>query len=81
MPLLVPVSNGEQIMKRVCAWCSKTLNQIDSPEPGLVTHGICEECRSVAFVSAQHAEIRLRAAGNEAAGGDALESAGPVSDV
>ncbi len=33
-------------VKRVCGWCPKDMGLADweSPEPGKVTHGLCEEC-------------------------------------
>jgi len=33
-------------MKRVCAWCTKDMGQVESKGHGeeIITHGICEAC-------------------------------------
>jgi hypothetical protein len=38
-------------MKRICAWCGKALDDMDSPATPHVTHGLCEGCRQAVFSS------------------------------
>ena len=36
-------------MKRICAWCGKSLNETEPPDTSNVTHGLCEQCRKSVF--------------------------------
>ncbi len=36
-------------MKRICAWCGKSLDEMDPPDLGKVTHGLCPQCRKSVF--------------------------------
>jgi hypothetical protein len=36
-------------MKRICAWCGKSLGTAEVPDNRPVTHGLCESCRKTAF--------------------------------
>ena len=38
-------------MKRICAWCGKSLNEVESPDAPQITHGLCEGCRKSVFAS------------------------------
>lgn len=41
-------------MKRVCAWCGKTLGYKKGGNKGDVTHGICRKCRAKFFPGGIH---------------------------
>ena len=36
-------------MKNICAWCERELSADSGPPDGLVSHGICTECRDYFF--------------------------------
>ena len=38
-------------MKRICAWCGKSLDEKAFDENQQLTHGLCEPCRKAVFVS------------------------------
>lgn len=56
-------------MKRICAWCGKTMNNAESPDTGKVTHGLCEECRKSVLVEPRRGEESAGATTNEPANG------------
>ena len=43
-------------MNRICAWCGKLLDEKAFAEGQQVTHGLCEPCRKVVFVSIKAGE-------------------------
>ena len=40
-------------MKRVCAWCGRSLDETERREDLQVTHGVCQDCRTRFFASSK----------------------------
>jgi hypothetical protein len=59
-------------MRRICAWCTRDLDQPDGRVKLQVTHGVCEECRRKFFGSSKAKEADSRSSkedgGDDAAG-------------
>ncbi len=46
-------------MRHICAWCGRDISLFDSKSDGLITHGICEECRKTEMVNFLSEKIGL----------------------
>jgi hypothetical protein len=49
-----------KVMKRMCAWCGRELDQSEHREDVPVTHGVCKVCRRKLFASARTTEADSR---------------------
>lgn len=66
-------------MKRVCAWCSRELDEVYRREAPEVTHGVCQECRRRHFASAGAKEAGPRLPVPNDVAGDAGRPSEPTS--
>ena len=41
-------------MKRICAWCSQELDQVERRDNESLTHGLCASCRKLYFPEAKN---------------------------
>ena len=66
-----------KVMKRMCAWCGRELDQSEHREDVPLTHGVCKVCRRRFFASARTTDADSRT-GLEDVGDDAGRAGGDM---